>query len=180
MAGPQTTRELWVAKGPFKPYEVQCSRARHVPEPYLKLVQCGIVDSDESYHAHSRVENDNRHYPVKFNISHVCWAEVCWVENFEAGGHWEAYCITGEDLGLNITSEDVDCHLASQQTTYRVDNIQDDTTPSRANTPSKASNQPSIIHIHESPTTNDITRLAAALHIEDFTMSQTTTTMQTI
>jgi hypothetical protein len=42
-------------------------------------------------------------YPVEFNTEHACWAEVCWIENLEVGRHWEAFCITGEDLGLDIT-----------------------------------------------------------------------------
>ena len=91
----------------------------------------------------------------------------------EAWGHWEAYCIAGEDLGLDITSVDVDWHLASQQTPYRADKPANNTTPSRANTPSKASSHPSIICIHKSPAAQDITQLAAALHIDNFPMSQT-------
>jgi hypothetical protein len=102
------TQELWAAKGTFEPYEVQRSQSRHILDNYVKLAQWGIVNSDKSYHTRSRVEDDNRHYPVEFNHTHVCWVEIHWIENIDEGGHWEAYRIAGEDLGLDITSEDVD------------------------------------------------------------------------
>jgi hypothetical protein len=32
--------------------------------------------------------------------------EIRWIENLEIGGHWQAFCIAREDLGLDITSQD--------------------------------------------------------------------------
>ena len=177
---PQTTRELWVAEGAFELFEIQRSWTRHILDNYIKAAQWGIVNRDESYHARSRIEADNRHYPVEFIHPHVCWFEIHWVENFEVGGHWEAYWIAAEDLGLNITSEDIDWHLAAQQMPYWGDQVQDDTTPSRNNTPSEASSHPSVIWIRESPAMQDIVRLAAALHIDNTPMSQTIQTTQMI
>jgi hypothetical protein len=35
----------------------------------------------------------------------VGWKSVG-LKNLEIGGHWQAFCIAGEDLGLDITSQD--------------------------------------------------------------------------
>ena len=98
--------------GPFVPFEVARSRTRHIPEEYFKNTHWGIVDGDESYHAQLLVEGDEHFYPVEFIPAQACWVEVCWHENLEQGGHWEAFRIAGPDLGLNITHANVDWYIA--------------------------------------------------------------------
>jgi hypothetical protein len=48
----------------------------------------------------------NQWYAVEFDFNHLCWVEICWIENLEIGGHWQAFCIAREDLGLDITLQD--------------------------------------------------------------------------
>ena len=150
MVETQTTREEWAQEGPFEPFEIARSRTRNVPDKYIKSAQWGIVDGDKSYHAQSPVEGDNHFYPVEFVPTCVYWVEICWHENLEQGGHWEAFRIAGPDLGLNITPEDVDRHIAQHlQLSYRGDQAPENTTPSCPSTPSEHSSHPSIIQIHE-------------------------------
>ena len=77
--------------GPFVPFEIARSRTQNVPEEYLKNAHWGIVDRDESYHTQSLVEADEQFYPVEFIRERACWVEICWHENLEIGGHWEAF-----------------------------------------------------------------------------------------
>ena len=92
MADTQETTQLeWEREGPFIPFEIARTRTRNTPEEYVKNAQWGIVDRDESYHAQSLVEGDDHFYPVEFIPTRACWVEVCWHENLEQGGHWEAF-----------------------------------------------------------------------------------------
>ena len=181
MAGQQTTRELWAADGPFQPYEVQRSRVRNVPEEYRKQATWGTVEGELGYHAKSNVAGEeDRYYPVEFNPDHVCWTEVRWIENLEHGGHWEAFRIAASDLGLDITENDVVHYTTIQRAAehrHRTpDN--DDTTPSRADTPSEASSHPEVIQVRPRSRGIEIDRiaqLAESLHIDNREMSQTVT-----
>jgi hypothetical protein len=50
-------------------------------------------------------------YPVEFNPEHICWVEVRWAEPAGSEGYWQAFRIAGEDLGLDITQEEVEGHI---------------------------------------------------------------------
>ena len=164
--------------GPFVPFEIARSRTQNIPEEYLKNAHWGIVDGDESYHARSLVEADERFYPVEFICERACWVEICWHENLEIGGHWEAFRIASPDLGLNITPADVDWYIARQLAPR--DLAPENTTPSRPAMPSSCSSLPSIIRVRHMPAADTIARLAAELRIDDFPMTEAQTTTQTI
>jgi hypothetical protein len=104
-----TTRELWAAEGPFKAYELQGPVQREIPERFIKAAVWRVYNGIERYHARSTApeESSSEHwYAVEFNFEHLCWVEIRWIENLEIGGHWQAFRIAGEDLGLDITSQD--------------------------------------------------------------------------
>ena len=108
MAESLNTWELWAAEGMFEPYKVQRSWSRHVPDDYLKSAQWGIVDGDESYHTQSRVENDDRHYPVGSmrtlgSILHSWWRPWTW------------HHISGRWLTPSITTNSIPCWQTSKQ-----------------------------------------------------------------
>ena len=166
--------------GPFVPFEVARSRVQNVPEEYIKNTHWGIVDGDESYHVKSQVEGDEHWYPVEFISARACWVEICWHENLEQGGHWEAFRIAGPDLGLDITPADLDRYIARQLAPRESNPAPENTTPSRPATPSSRSSSPSIIRVHHTPAVDAVTRLATELRIEDFPMMETQTTTTTI
>ena len=176
----ETTWLEWEREGPFVPFKITRSRTWNTPEEYIKNTQWGIIDRDESYHTRSLVEGDNHFYPVEFIPTWACWVEVCWHENLEQGGHWEAFRIAGPDLGLVITPEDLDRYIAQQLRPREAKPVPETTTPSQPTTPSDRSSSPSIIRVHHTPAAKAITRLAAELHIDDFPMTEAQTTMQTI
>jgi hypothetical protein len=104
-----TTRELWAAEGPFEVYELQGPVHRDIPERFIKAAEWRVHNGIERYHARSTAPEESsseRWYAVEFNFEHLCWVEIRWIENLEIGGHWEAFRIAGEDLGLDITSQD--------------------------------------------------------------------------
>ena len=109
MAGQQTTRDLWVAKGPFTHYKVARSRERNVHADYEKAACFDTINGDLGYHARSNIVDkgeEERFFPVEFNSARICWVEICWIENLREGGHWEAFRIAATDLGLDITVEE--------------------------------------------------------------------------
>jgi hypothetical protein len=115
-------------------------------------------------------------YPVEFNPEHICWVEVCWVEPAGSEGYWQAFRIAGEDLGLDITQEEVENHI---ERTSGINNYRESITrlpTTRASTPS----EPSIIRPRPSPyqpgnCDQEIARtLAESLNIRD-PMSNTLT-----
>ena len=176
----ETTRLEWERTGPFVPFEVARSRTQHVPEEYLKNAHWGIVDGDKSYHIKSLVKGDEHWYPVEFISARACWVEICWHENLEQGGHWEAFRIAGPDLGLDIYPTNLDQYIAQQLAPREVALLPENTTPSRPATPSSRSNSPSIIQVCHTPAVDAITRLATELHIQDFPMTEVQTTTTTI
>jgi hypothetical protein len=104
-----TTRELWAAEGPFETYILQGPVRREIPERFLKAAEWRVHNGIERYHARSTAPEEfssERWYAVEFNFKHLCWVEIRWIENLEFRGHWEAFCVAGEDLGLDITSQD--------------------------------------------------------------------------
>jgi hypothetical protein len=86
-------------------------------------------------------------YPVEFNPEHICWVEVRWAEPARSEGYWQAFRIAGEDLGLDITQEEVEGHIArtSGINNYRESIASSPTT--RVSTPS----EPSVIRPRPSP-----------------------------
>ena len=126
----ETTRLEWERTGPFVPFEVARSRTQNVPEEYVKNAHWGIIDGDESYHVKSQLEGDEHWYPVEFIPNQACWVEICWHENLEQGGHWEAFRIAGADLGLDIYPADVDRYVARQLAPRDPAPAPENTTPS--------------------------------------------------
>ena len=78
----------------------------------------------------SLVEGDEHWYPVEFISDRACWVEIHWHKNLEAGGHWEAFRITGADLGLDIYPVDVDRYVARQLAPREPAPAPENTTPS--------------------------------------------------
>jgi hypothetical protein len=86
-------------------------------------------------------------YPVEFNPEHICWVEVCWAEHAGSEGYWQAFRITGEDLGLDITQEEVEGHIT------RISNINNyrESIASSPTTHISTPLEPSIIRPRPSP-----------------------------
>jgi hypothetical protein len=79
-------------------------------------------------------------------MSVTCWVEVCWIQPAGSEGYWQAFRITGQDLGVDITQGDVELHLQDVAlTTYRESVASSHST--RASTPSI----PSVIRPRPSP-----------------------------
>jgi hypothetical protein len=109
----QTTRELWALQGPFKSYTVIRVLQQNVPEPYIKGAVWKTNITPPRYYAQSSAPEESglgAWYPVEFNQEHVCWVEVCWAEPAGSEGDWQAFRFAGEDLGLDITQQDVEDH----------------------------------------------------------------------
>jgi hypothetical protein len=104
--------------------------------------------------------------------------EIHWIKNLEIGGHWQAFCIAGEDLGLDITSQDT----ANQDQLDRARRPRDtvDKTPTtRTSTPSTTSKASAIQVRSPAPQRGSdqviALQLAESLHIQDPVMSHTMT-----
>jgi hypothetical protein len=110
----QTTRQLWASQGPFEPYTVHGVPQQNVPEDYIKAVVWKTDIIPNRYYAQSSALEESgipAWYPVEFNSEHICWVEVRWAEPAGSEGYWQAFRITGEDLGLDITQEEVEGHI---------------------------------------------------------------------
>jgi hypothetical protein len=110
----QTTQQLWVSQGPFESYTVHRVPQRNVPTEYLKgaVWKTNIVPN--WYYAQSSAPEESgipSWYPVEFNQEHVCWVEVRWAEHAGSKGYWQAFRIAGEDLGVDITQEEVENYI---------------------------------------------------------------------
>ena len=126
------------------------------------------------------MEGDEHWYPVEFISAHTCWVEICWHENLEQGGHWEAFRIAGPDLGLDITPANLDRYIARQLAPREANPAPENTTPSRPATPSSRSSSPSIIRVRHAPAVDAVARLAEELRIQDFPMTEAQTMTTTI
>jgi hypothetical protein len=115
MALQQTTRELWASQGPFKSYMVHGVPQQNVPTEYLKGAVWKTDVIPARYYAQSSAPEESglqSWYPVEFNQEHICWVEVRWAEPAGSEGYWQAFHIAGEDLGLDITQEEVESYIA--------------------------------------------------------------------
>jgi hypothetical protein len=155
----QTTREIWASAGPFEQYSINGRPQRNIPPAFLKEAVWQVVNGVERYYAKSHAPEESGlavWYPVEFNFEHICWVEVHWVEPITGEGYWQAFRIAGEDLHLDITTNDVteqDClenkqraRLSAVATAYR--ESANNTPTSRTSTPSSRA---SIIQIRPSP-----------------------------
>jgi uncharacterized membrane protein YgcG len=146
----QTTRQLWASQGPFESYTIHGVPQQNVPEDYIKTAVWKTNIVPNWYYAQSRAPEESgilAWYPVEFNPEHICWVEVCWAEPAGSEGYWQAFRITGEDLGLDITQEEVESHITR---TSGINNYQESIASSpttRVSTPS----EPSIIRPRPSP-----------------------------
>jgi hypothetical protein len=86
-------------------------------------------------------------YPVEFNPEHICWVEVRWAEPAGSEGYWQAFRIAGEDLGLDITQEEVEGHI---KRTSGINNYRESVASSPTTCVSTPS-EPSIIRPRPSP-----------------------------
>jgi hypothetical protein len=146
----QTTRELWASQGPFESYTVHGIPQQNVPEDYIKAVVWKTDIVPNRYYAQSSAPEESgipAWYPVEFNPEHICWVEICWEEPAGSEGYWRAFRIAGEDLGLDITQEEVESHIERMS---GINNYWETITSSpttRVSTPS----EPSIIRPRPSP-----------------------------
>jgi hypothetical protein len=177
-----TTRELWASEGPFEAYKLQGPVQRDIPELFIKQAEWHVVNGIERYHAKSSAPEESGDsecwYTVEFNFEHLCWVEICWIENLEIRGHWQAFCIAGEDLGLDITSQDtadqdqLDCARRPWDTV-------DETPTTHTSTPSTNSKASTIQVQSPAPQRGSdqiiALQLAESLHIQDPVMSHTMT-----
>jgi hypothetical protein len=175
----QTTRELWASSGPFESYTVHGVPQRNVPEDYIKGAVWKTDIVPNRYYAQSSVLEESgipAWYPVEFNPEHICWVEVCWAEPAGSEGYWQAFRIAGEDLGLDITQEEVEGHI---ERTSGINNYRESIASSPTTLVSTPS-EPSIIRPRPSPyqpgsRNQEITQtLAESLNIRD-PMSHTIT-----
>jgi hypothetical protein len=168
----QTTRQLWASQGPFEPYTIHEIPQQNVPEDYIKTAVWKTDIIPNQYYAQSSAPEESgipAWYPVEFNPEHICWVEVCWAEPAGSEGYWQAFRIAGEDLGLDITQEEVEGHI---ERTSGINNYWESIASSpttRVSTPS----EPSIIRPRPSPyqpgsRDQEITQtLAESLNIRD-------------
>jgi hypothetical protein len=106
----QSTRQIWAATGPFEQYPINRQLQRNVPSAFLKEAVWQVVNGVEHYYAKSHAPEKSglsNWYPVEFNFKQVCWVEVCWVEPAAGEGYWQAFCIAGEDLYLDISTAEL-------------------------------------------------------------------------
>jgi hypothetical protein len=176
-----TTRELWAAEGPFEAYKLQGPVQREIPERFIKAAVWRVYNGIERYHARSTApeESSSEHwYTVEFNFEHLCWVEIHWIENLEIGGHWQVFCIAGEDLGLDITAQDAADQDRDDQARRPQDTI-DKTPTTRTSTPSVASKASAIQVRSPVPQRGSdqiiALQLAESLHIQELVMSRTMT-----
>jgi hypothetical protein len=137
----QTTRELWAQQGPFEPYTIHGVPQQNIPEIYIKGAVWNAQANPPRYVAQSSAPEESgtgTWFPVDFNEEHVCWVEVRLQEPAGSEAYWQAFRIAGQDLGLDITQEDVETHLqATTLHSYRESIASSHS--SRASTPSVAS-----------------------------------------
>jgi hypothetical protein len=137
----QTTRELWAQQGPFEPYTIHGVPQQNIPEIYIKGAVWNAQSVPPRYVAQSSAPEESgtgTWFPVDFNKEHVCWVEVRLQEPAGSESYWQAFRIAGQDLGLDITQEDVETHLqATTLHSYRESITSSHS--SRASTPSVAS-----------------------------------------
>jgi hypothetical protein len=150
MALQQTTRQLWASQGPFESYTVHGVPQQNVPADYIKAAVWKTDIVPNRYYAQSSAPEESgipAWYPVEFNSEHICWVEVRWAEPAGSEGYWQAFRIAGEDLGLDITQEEVEGHIerTSGIHSYRESIASSPTT--RVSTPS----EPSVIRPRPSP-----------------------------
>jgi hypothetical protein len=89
-------------------------RDKNVPEDYIKTAVWKTDIVPNRYYAQSSAPEESgipAWYPVEFNPEHICWVEVRWAEPAGSEGYWQAFRIAGEDLGLDITQEEVKNHI---------------------------------------------------------------------
>jgi hypothetical protein len=145
----QTTRELWAQQGPFEPYIIHGTPQQNVPEIYIKGAVWNVQAVPPRYVAQSSAPEESgtgTWFPIEFNEEHVCWVEVHLQEPAGSEAYWQAFRIAGEDLGLDITQENVETHIQTNTlNTYRESVASSHS--SRASTPSV----PSIIRPRPSP-----------------------------
>jgi hypothetical protein len=94
MALQQTTRELWAAQGPFKPYTIHGITQQNVPEIYLKGAVWNSQSIPARYHAQSSAPEESgtgNWFLLKFNEEHVCWVEVRLQEPAGSEAYWQAF-----------------------------------------------------------------------------------------
>jgi hypothetical protein len=119
----QTTRELWAQQGPFEPYTIHGVPQQNIPEIYIKRAVWNAQADPPRYVAQSSAPEESTSgtwFPIDFNEEHVCWVEVRLQEPAGSEAYWQAFRITGEDLGVDITQEDVETHIqATTRSTYR-------------------------------------------------------------
>jgi hypothetical protein len=146
----QTTRQLWASQGPFEPYTIHGVPQQNVPEDYIKTVVWKTDIEPNRYYAQSSVPEESgipAWYPVEFNPEHICWVEVRWAEPAGSEGYWQAFRIAGEDLGLDITQEEVEGHIERNSGIHNYRESVASSPTTRVSTPS----EPSIIRPRPSP-----------------------------
>jgi hypothetical protein len=150
---------------------------QNIPTQYTKEAVWRTGNAGTRYYAKSNTPEESgveAWYPVEFNSEHICWVEIHWQEPAGSKGYWQAFCIAGEDLGLDITQQNVEDHIGGG--TYRESVASSHT--SQVSTPSI----PSIIQPRPSPyqpgsRDQEIAdTLAESLHINN--MMSTTLTME--
>jgi hypothetical protein len=145
----QTTRELWAQQGPFEQYTIHGVPQQNIPAIYIKGAVWNAQADPPRYVAQSSAPEESgtgTWFPIDFNEEHVCWVEVRLQEPAGSEAYWQAFRIAGQDLGLDITQEDVETHLqATTLHSYRESIASSHS--SRASTPSV----PSIILPRPSP-----------------------------
>jgi hypothetical protein len=178
----QTTQEIWASERPFEACKLQGLVQRDIPELFFKRAEWWVVNGIERYYAKSNTPEESGEpdcwYPVEFNTEHLCWVEIHWIENLEIGGHWQAFCIAREDLGLDITAQDT-ANQDQLECARRPQEMIDETPTMQTSTPSTNSRASTIQVRSPAPQrgSNQIIalQLAESLHIQDPVMSRTMT-----
>jgi hypothetical protein len=146
----QTTRQLWASQGPFELYTVHRVPQQNVPEDYIKRAVWKTNIVPNRYYTQSSAPEESGiplWYPVEFNPEHICWVEVRWAEPAGSEGYWQAFRIAGEDLGLDITQEEVEGHIARMSGIHNYRESIASSPTTCVSTPS----EPSIIQPRPSP-----------------------------
>src|SRR6202453_5244929 len=187
VASQQTTRQAWAnatGQHAFRLYDTVRSAAQ-VPEVFRKRSQWRTDTGREDGHYSYTEAEPNNFIPVEFDSDHHCWVEIQWItepETSVVADHWQVFRTAREELGLDITIEERDQHIAdapSSPGSFRAP-LNVSTPNSRAPSPatSSTSSRPSHIDLFPpiiSPQTEELIRLAQILHIDNDPMSQTIT-----
>src|ERR1700677_1653307 len=122
VASQQTTRQAWASatgQFAFTPYDT-IRQSAQIPETFRKRSQwCNDPGASTGYYSYTEDE-PNLFIPVEFDSEHYCWVEIHWITEPAMSiiaDHWLGFQPAREELGLDVTIEECDQHIANEPST---------------------------------------------------------------